>query len=382
MVRVKVLQVVGLMNLAGAEVMLMELLRNKTSNVDFDFLINKLPSKMDECGTFDSEIIEHGCNIYSIESQGRIGYIEYYKKFKEIIEKSNPDVVHIHLNAKGGFIALCARLLKIKKIIVHCHADIKFRGRFISRIFSETEFKLQKILIKRYATDFWGCSNEANVRLFGQKLSKQALVVNNAINVDSFKCAELNAESIIRDKYNIDKNTIILGNVGRIVRHKNIKFIVDILHILESKDIDASMVVVGREDDKEYVDEIKKYALQLSLQSKIIFYGESNDIAGLMSEFDYFVGPALREGFGLVAVEAQAAGIPTLLYKGFPKLVDMNVGLVTFFDKFDSKLWADSIINNKKIVMDRNVIYDSIKEKGFDSKYNSVNICKYYERGL
>ena len=37
----------------------------------------------------------------------------------------------------------------IKNIIVHAHADLKFRGSFVSRVFSTVELKVQKLVNER-----------------------------------------------------------------------------------------------------------------------------------------------------------------------------------------------------------------------------------------
>src|SRR5262249_44085158 len=51
-------------------------------------------------------------------------------------------------------------------------------------------------------------------------------------------------------------------------------------------------------------------ARELGLQDRVIFAGLRKDIARLLSAVDLFVFPSVTEGFGLVAVEAQAAGVP------------------------------------------------------------------------
>ena len=94
------------------------------------------------------------------------------------------------------------------------------------------------------------------------------------------------------------------------------------------------------------------------------------------------MGPALKEGFGLVAVEAQAAGLPCYLYKGFPKTVDMNLDLVTFFDSFSVSEWTDAIFydvsQNKKIAKEE--IGEKIMSKGFDIETNTRKIEELYSK--
>lgn len=375
----KVLQVVGVMNRGGAEAMLMDILRNKPENVHFDFLINNDPARLTDEGSFDKEILSYGCEMLHIGSQLRLGPIKYIRQFMKVVRELQPDVVHIHLNAKSGLIALAAKLGGVKKIIVHCHADIKFRGTLPSRIFNETEMWCQKWLIGWCATDFWGCSKEANLRLYRGKTYEKSLIVNNAISCEVYRTVTEDQWKAVRQSYNLPNDAVILGNVGRIVSHKGIAHIVDVLAVLHKRKVNAHFVVAGRNDAVEYVENMMTHAKKLGVDSKIHFLGERADIPVVMHTFDVFVGPALREGFGLVAVEAQAAAVPCVLFKGFPKTVNMNLGLVSFVDDFNPITWSDNIMQalaQKKV--EKDLILDVIRSMGFDAKENAIKVCNAY----
>ena len=378
---IKVLQVTGLMNRGGAEVMLMDILRNKPDDVHFDFLVNNHPSMLTERGSFDDEIIARGCVIRYIGSQWRLGPIKYIKEFKKIIAELKPDVVHIHLNAKCGIIALAAHKAGIKKIIAHCHADIRFRGSRLSNAFNEFELWCQKWLISRYASEFWGCSVEANRRLYRGKDFENSVVINNAISCDLYRSVSASQVAEVRQSYNLPSDAVILGNVGRIVRHKGVANIVEVVSELVRRGVNAHFVIAGRNDAKEYVDTMLVNARERNVENRIHFLGERSDIPIVMHTFDVFVGPALKEGFGLVAVEAQAAAVPCVLYNGFPRTVDMQVGLVTFIEDFDTCKWSDAIVeayNSPKA--DKQHILDVIKQRGFDARENAKRVCELYKK--
>ena len=185
--------------------------------------------------------------MFQIGTQIRLGPIKYIRQFMKVVRELQPDVVHIHLNAKSGLIALAAKLGGVKKIIVHCHADIKFRGSLLSRIFNETEMWCQKWLIGWCATDFWGCSKEANLRLYRGKIYEKSLIVNNAISCEVYRTVTEDQWKALRQSYNLPKDAVILGNVGRIVPHKGIAHIVDVLAVLHKRKVNAHFVVeIGR----------------------------------------------------------------------------------------------------------------------------------------
>lgn len=377
----KILIVNGVMNCGGAEVMLMDILRHKPSDVQMDFLINERLVDKGKRGYFDDEIEALGCKIYHIGSQGALGPLRYMQEMKRIIAEISPDVVHTHLNAKNGFIAYAAYCSGVKKIISHCHADIHFSGSFLNRFRNEMEVFFQKFLISHYCSGFWGCSIEANKRLYWPWIRKKSVVVKNAIDVDKYCHIEALEVKMLRDSYNLPNGSVVLGNVGRIVRHKGIAFVPDIMFELKQLGLDSIFVVAGRPDDQSYVNEMMVKAQQYNLSDRIVMLGERGDIPLVMNTFDVFVGTALNEGFGMVAVEAQAAGIPCILYKGFPQLVDMHLGLVRYEDSFDAKTWAKDIkeLLNKKIV-DKDLVASTIRMLGFDSIENARIVCELYKQ--
>ncbi len=378
--KLHVLQVVGAMNRGGAEVMLMDIYRNISEDIHFDFLINYKIKIGTVKGDFDDEILSRGGCIKYIGTQWDLGPIQYIRRFKSICDEIGiPDVVHIHLNAKSGLIAAAAKKVGIKKIIVHSHADLKFRGSFLKVFASKVELFFQKILISKYATDFWGASKEANNSLFTTSINKQAVVINNAVDIEVFQNVSSEQITEFRNSLNIKEKTLVLGNVGRIVRHKNVSFIIDILDKLNQKGIDFKFIFAGRIDDTIYMQEINDKIVQFNLTDKVIYLGVRDDIPIVVSSLDVFVAPALKEGFGLVAVEAQAAGVPCVLYTGFPRSVDMELDLVSFISSLDRDKWLDIIMkvrNNKN--PDKELILSTIQNKGFDIKKNTEIIEELY----
>ena len=385
MKKIKILHVTGAMNRGGAEVMLMDIYRNISKNFHFDFLINYKRKLGVVKGDFDEEIQVNGAQIKYIPTQWDIGPKKYALEFEKICKEIGvPDIVHIHMNAKSGVIAWAAKKAGIKTVIVHSHADLKFRGNLVSRVLSQLELQFQKSLIAKYADYYWGCSNEANASLFYERLltKNKAAVINNAIDTKAFQMVSDEAVEKLRKSYNITENTLVVGNVGRIVSHKNVLFIIEVLNELQKKGLDVIFVFAGRADQPDYLQRIFQKAEEYKVTERIRYLDVRDDVPVVMHSFDVFMGPALKEGFGLVAVEAQAAGLPCYLYKGFPKTVDMNLDLVTFFDSFSVSEWTDAIFydvsQNKKIAKEE--IGEKIMSKGFDIETNTRQIEELYSK--
>lgn len=381
--KIKVLQITGAMNRGGAEVMLMDIYRNISSDFHFDFLVNYKLNEGIRKGDFDNEIKEKGGTIKHIATQWDLGPVSYFREFKKIItEIGKPDVIHIHLNSRAGIIALCARIIGIKKIISHSHGDLVFKGSFIKNLPGIIELQIQKFLIDFFATDFWGCSQVAIKSLFSNRNIKngKTLIINNATPVDDYLNVLETDTKKLKEVLKINKKKLVIGSVGRIVRRKNIGFVIDILNILNRRNIDFIFVNVGKTEDKIYMKEITDKIKSYQLEGRVMNLGLRDDIPSIMSIFDVFISPAHNEAFGMVAAEAQAAGLPCVLTTEFPKTIDMNLNLVSFVNNFDASNWADELIRVRgDKCYDKKLIKESFLKRGFDIKENVKNIENLYK---
>jgi glycosyltransferase involved in cell wall biosynthesis len=62
--------------------------------------------------------------------------------------------------------------------------------------------------------------------------------------------------------------------------------------------------------------ELKKEVDRLGLESVVQFAGFRSDLRAFLAYFQLLVHPAVREGLGLSLLEAQAAGVPVVGFRG------------------------------------------------------------------
>lgn len=346
--KLRVLHVVGLMNRGGAEVMIMDAFRKIPPDVNFEFLVNyKIKEGVKE-GVFDSEILSRGGEIYHIGAQWDIGPIRYIRDFRRLFrEVGKPDIIHIHMNAKSGLISLAARIVGIKRIIVHSHGELSTSFRSLREAIASVELIFQRSLINACATDFLGCSHKAIRGLFGKHISKRkdAKVFKNAIDVEKFIFSRRNKNIQLKNQFQAGSKRVVIGTMGRIVRRKNLKFLIEVIYILKQNNFSFIFVNVGTIDDEEYMNEVLALVAKYKLEDSFIHFGLTEDVPSVFSTFDVFVSAAKNEAFGMVAIEAQAMGIPCFLSNGFPNAVDMQIGNVKFLECNDPINWSESIMS-------------------------------------
>ena len=111
-----------------------------------------------------------------------------------------------------------------------------------------------------------------------------------------------------------------LGIAGRLIPIKGGLLAIHALAELRRQGVDAVLTVAG---DGPLRASLKALADRLGIASQVRFAGVVKDMQSFFNEIDVFVHPALREPFGLVAAEAQSAGVPVVCtaVDGLPEVV-------------------------------------------------------------
>lgn len=325
----------GMMNAGGTESLLMEMFRNSTGKVNYVLLIHYQDTI--EKGLYDDEIEKMGISIKYIPSVGTVGIKRYISEFKKVVDSiGKVDIVHSHINGNGGIISLAAQKAGIPVRICHCHADIHFTGTKMYRLKEELVLAILKGFIEIYATERWACSRAAWGRLFLPWHKR--VVIDNMINPRKYlstTALKAKAKGDIRLP-----NRFIIGAVGRVAPIKNYEFVIRTLPHIPN----ATFVCYGRFDEaNSYCKMLIDLAKELGVSSRVQFMGNSDSVPNDIQSFDVFVMPSFTEGFGIAALEAQAASIPVLVSMGIPHSIDVGLNLVKFLPIDDVMPWVVAI---------------------------------------
>lgn len=106
------------------------------------------------------------------------------------------------------------------------------------------------------------------------------------------------------------KNPPIIGAFGRHVPKKGFQVLLDALAQLRSRGVDFRAVTGG---DGELRETLMKHADDAGLGDVVSFPGWVDDKAAFFADCDIFCIPSLHEPFGIIVLEALAAGAPLIV---------------------------------------------------------------------
>ncbi len=349
----RILCIISSMNAGGAETFLMKIYRKlDRTQYQIDFCIN-VPEKC----YYEEEINELGGKIFRIPSKSE-NPKEFKKQLTNIVKsKEYKSVIRITSNAMGFWDLKIAK--KAGAEVCCARSSNSSDGNSKKALLAHT---LGRIFYSKYVDVALAPSDLAAIYTFGKKayLTNKVTILNNAVDMDIYAYND-EIRNNIRKKYNIEKNTLLIGHIGRFTEQKNHRFLIEVFSRVKKNNENTKLLLVGKGPLEE---EIKTLIRDSGFEQDVIFTGIRSDISDLLSAMDVFVFPSLYEGMPNAVIEAQASGLPCVVSDKITKSVDIT-GLVEFVSLSDSvEIWE------KKVLKRKNFERISTREIFFEKKYD------------
>jgi glycosyltransferase involved in cell wall biosynthesis len=273
--------------------------------------------------------------------------LRYARELKRIVETHGPyDILHVHGSSFSGLLTLVlAKHLGIRRTIVHSHNDVR-------PLLKDSGF-------------FYGCYVRAVTgayRLLGDRgLAASQLAAESMFGTHwkhnprwqllyyGVDCApfEHGVDETLRSRLGIPSNAFVVGHVGRFHEQKNHAFLVEIIAAAAKIDNQIHCLLIG---DGPLRSEIHQEIQRRGLAKHFTFVPDTTTISDYMlSAMDCFLFPSLYEGLGIVAVEAQAAGLSCILSDRVPQEATVIPGLVQWMSlEQPPARWAEKLIELRR----------------------------------
>ncbi len=359
--RIKVIHIAGNARIGGVAAFLLNYFRYAdTKKFRFDFV------------TYGRSDFDDA--VHEIDSSSKIFYIPSFQKdplaamraLKRIYRSDHYAIVHSHMTTLSAFALPPAAKAGIPARICHAHSAFdKNSDHYLIK-------KLLRPFAAARATALAACSVHAARNLFAKK-AETAAIIPNAIPAERFICTETERGKA-RETLHFLERTVLF--VGRFVYQKNLFFLLDAFaKALQSREM--TLILVGDGKDK---GELLAYARARGIDGHIKFVPPC-DPAVYYKAADLFVLPSRYEGLGMVAIEAQAAGVPCLLSDAVPKEADISGAcrfLPALSDK-DAELWAHAMAEDAPRIQDA---AERIEKAGYDIRKEAHLLTDYYKKLL
>jgi len=241
-----------------------------------------------------------------------------------LLTAKNLSIVHTHaLNRIGGIALTAARLRKLP-FVVTIHGGVldlpksvqqtlraPLEGGYEWGKFFGAIFRSRDVL--KNADAIVTC-NPKEAALQKEKFPNKRIVVQpHGVPVSKY---QQDCRAAVLDAFPTLASRKILLIVGRVDPVKNQGWVLVQMPRILAKHPDAVLVLAGACTDELYGKALRKEVRRLGIEDKVLFVGGlppgDRRLIGLMQQSSVVIVPSLSETFGLIILEAWAAGAPVL----------------------------------------------------------------------
>ena len=366
--QIRILHVLGTLNLGGAESRIIDLYRNMDrERVQFDFLVHSSPDKtgkksptsdelmaVREPDYFDNFVKKLGGRIYAVPKFTGTNLVDYKAALKQFFGEHQGEwkVVQGHMTSTAAIYLPIAK--KVGNPIVIAHARSAGVDSGVKGLATKI---IRSPLQKEGVTDYnFACSKEAGISVFGNNLMNAGSVriIPNAIDLKRFAYNE-EVRNKIRAELGVS-NAIVIGHVGSFRYAKNHEFLLNVFaqlcRFLDNDDLNQYSMIHGMRvrllmlGTGTLFEETKKLADKLHIYDRCIFAGNKSNASEYYQAMDYFCFPSRYEGLPGSVIEAQAAGLQCLVSDAVTS--DVNVTELVSMRSINSEPrdWARKILDD------------------------------------
>lgn len=360
--KTRVAFVMGSLSVGGTRSYLLGLLRNLPRG-RFDITV----MAFDGFPESDAELLG-GLGVALAATPGPGNPIRYVGRTSSLLREGGFDVCHGLLNTLNPLAMAAARRAGVPVRIAE-NLSTGHLGEAKSAV---------KALLKPFAalgaTDLAANSRLAAEWLYGRRAGEAEIVMNPVdlgyYRPDSAERARVRSELGLGDGFTV-------GWIGRYAPQKNPVFLPDVLAALLEREPGARMLAVGYGPLEARV---RERADALGVSPRLLMLPATEDIRPLYRAMDAFVLPSLYEGLPVVAVEAQACGLPCVLSSEVTREAAAGEGVWFVGLSEGAAAWADALLALRGLApLDKRAVLEAA---GFSAEGSARRLAALWERCL
>lgn len=389
----RVLQVFGNLGTGGAETWLIAVLRY-LKKIESElpvrisihiFITNGIRSD------FDDEAVRLGATLH-YSKYSRRNLISFMIDWRRVLHQYNFDVIHDQQENTAGLHFLMGLGYLPAVRIAHLHNPIIHLQRYSKGFLRSAILWTGRFLISKLGTHILSTSSQliSEQGYFSAEFdSLERKAVYCGFDTSRFLGDnEAHCKSLC-DEFNFPYGTRIILFVGRldsvdsdVLNQKNPAFALEIGRLSLQKDLSLRMLVVGGGESvrKRLEDRVKSWGLA----DRILLLGQRPDVPRFMLGSHLFLLTSIAEGLGMVVVEAQAAGLPSIVSDTTPKECVVDNAMVDFLSlEQGSEIWSEMVLNKiRKPRLDSYSVNELVKNSDFSIEKSVEKLIQIYTQNI
>lgn len=265
----------------------------------------------DELGARKVEIID--CRVASASWREPLTSIMNVREKRRLLVQSKVDIVHMNESGWNSDLVLAARLAGVP-VALHLHNPAAVLRRNLNFTIARKVFLCSR-------------AQASQIENF-DRIKERSVVLHNAVDIDYFAKGHS-----IRHEIGLTNDEIVIGTVAQVGHRKGSDLFLDTAERLLEKCASANLkfVMVGPPavGEDAYFRSIMGRLQQGRLKESVTYLGGRTDIPNVLASLDIFFLPTRAEPFGMVIIEAMAAGLPVVATAvgGIPEIItDDEIG--------------------------------------------------------
>jgi len=251
-----------------------------------------------------------GAHLVLLDMAWSVGLWQLLAKLRRLFAAQHPDIVHVQYIAPGLIPVIAAKLAGIKTIFATVHQPGSPYG-LKAKLFLRTAARLCRAFFCNSLAVEKSWFNNAVLYQPGLATTSRHYTIYNAVDAPAITKAVSGADrTALRLQLGLGNGPVV-GIVGRLRWEKGQALLFDAFSIVLEQFPDAQLLIVGDGPDRLSLEQRAK---SLGIVNSIFWLGQKSpeEVYRLFSIMDIVAVPSVFEGFGLVAAEAMAAGLPVV----------------------------------------------------------------------
>lgn len=291
----RILQVIDGMNIGGAEVLLMDLVR-RLREVGHDVQV-----AYSTHGPMAARLEAMGVSLTRLPRFARVDPI-LLLRLTRLMRRERPDLVHTHLFKSDLHGRLAARWAGVPVVVSTAHNNDSWAKRApLGWLYGRTARLADRII---------AVSEE--VREYQLKYTfvppEKIVTIDNGVDMRRFEGRDA-AGRAVRDEFGIDSDAPLVGIIGRLTEQKDHATFLQAAARICVALPETRFLVVG---DGPLRAELVEQARSLKLDQAVIFAGLRSDIPAVLAALDVLVFSSRWEGLPVTLLEGMAAEKPVV----------------------------------------------------------------------